>query len=122
MLTIQEKILTRFTAALCQLKNISAVSNDLYIEIAAKYLNKTISSQTQFMVQLLEEEFLVQTAIITALMEASETWQQFVELHKKQSVAANNNNPTEQNKDLRNFDKVLKGLLSVPPPKKKNKK
>ena len=121
MLTIQETIYTRFTIALCKLKGIEQVNDNIYTEMTAKYLNKTVSSQVQFILKLSEEEFLVNTAIITGLMEASESWSEFEKLYEKQKEEAKDNTPTDQPLDLTEFNKVLKQLLNTPPPKKKKK-
>lgn len=119
-MTIQEKIYTRFITAVCRLKEIDTISNDLYTEVGAKYLNKTVNSQINFSIKLMEEDFLVQTAIVTALMEVSDNWEQFKKLYKKQTEVANNI-LTKATENPIDFDSILKGILSAPPPKKKKK-
>lgn len=120
-MTIKEKIYTRFITAVCRLKEIDAISDDLYTEIGAKYLNKTVNSQINFSIKLTEEDFLVQTAIVIALMEVSDNWEQFEKLYKKQTGVANNT-PIKTTEEQVDFDTVLKGILSVPLSKKKTNK
>jgi hypothetical protein len=120
-MTIQEQIYNRFITATCRLKEVTSISDSLLKELVNTYLDKQISSTIQFSIKLKEEEFLVNTAIITALMEVSDTWQQFEQLQEKQKQIADNNVAPPE-KELSNFDKVLKGMLNVPPPKKKTKK
>lgn len=69
-------------------------------------------TETKFSIKLNEnDELLVQTAIITALMEASKDWKEFEKLHKKQQKSKNNK-PIP--KELTDFDHILKGILQVP--------
>ena len=82
-MTIEEQIYKRFIAAVCKLKAVQIFIMALLTELSSKYLLKNVSSETKLSIKLNEIDFFIHTVIITALLEVSDTWQQFEQLSDK---------------------------------------
>lgn len=67
---------------------------------------------------LKELNILKQTIKITALMEASNNWKNFTLLDKKRKRRVGKKAPLNKNKQLTDFDKLLKAIAKVPKPNK----
>lgn len=117
-MTIQEQIYNRFLKALTTLKNFEKIKENIFKDVAKTYLDEKNISLTKLSIKLNESDFLVKVAIITALMEASNNWKEFEDLHKKQKANEKSSTPQPTNTpELNDFDKILKGILQVPKPK-----
>lgn len=69
---------------------------------------------------LQSEEILLQTTKILTLMEVSENWEEFEKLNDKKDQSAKPKEDKEE-RQLTDFDKILKGIMKVPGKEKEKK-
>lgn len=135
-MTIREEILERFIRQLCRLKKWSyplpedkltkfkevafdLIYNDIPEEQITPYLIKDGGKfiEKNFKTYLNEEDiFLIQTVKMLTLMEISENWkklQEYIEKGKPEQLKI-----VTKDDLLTDFDKILKGIMKVPKPKK----
>lgn len=117
---IKEDIYNRFinAASNLELEFKDVVSNFILKELSLK---KETISLNKFSIKLNDETFLVQTAIITALMEAAKDAKEFKRLHDTLKQRQVSKKPKEEQRELNDFDKILTGIMKVPNKKEATK-
>lgn len=118
---IREEMYNRFILAIIRLKHFKKEENKPFEELFKHFFGDPYTKTQLAMLILADDDHLVELTVITALMEASKTWVEFEKLHSKQKDGEGELMKPDNDPKYTDFDKLLVGMLKVPPPVKKSK-